>query len=75
MTPNGAQCDPMHGGCKALSDLRGELQNNKASKDYVDVKMKEFEKKLDNMKTWLVSTCVSVLAGIILTILRFALSL
>ena len=75
MTPNGPQCDPMGGGCKALADVRGELNSEKAGKQWVDEQVEKVNEKLDRMIYWLIGTCVSVLVGIVLLLGQFVLSL
>lgn len=74
-TKEGIQCDPLKGGCKALSDVRGELKSEKASTKWVDEQMEKVHEKLDRMIYWLIGTCVSVLVGIVLMLGRFILSL
>ena len=41
------QCNPLNGGCRALAKAVGDLRNEKASKDFVDARLREIE---DEMK-------------------------
>ena len=74
---NDFPCEPMNGGCRALAKAVGELQNDKASKKWVDEQMREAREErsdikdsIESMKAWLMATCVSALLAIVIMLGR-----
>ncbi len=75
MAEKGALCNPMDDGCKALEHVRGELNNAKASKKYVDDRFGRVEEKLDRLYAVGIGFLVTFSLTTIFTGARFALSL
>jgi len=65
----------MGGGCKALADVKGDLTNEKASKDYVDGRFGTMEQKLDKLISLAIGVLVTFSLTAIFTAARFALTL
>ncbi len=68
-------CNPMDGGCKALERVRGELTNEKASKNYVDGRLKTVEQKIDKLTSVAIGALVTFSLTAVFAIARFALAL
>jgi len=76
MSPDGkttAACNPMSGGCKALSDMRGEVTRELNEK--MEKAIREIRADMTSIQRWLIGTFSMVATGVIIAIFKWALSM